>query len=76
MTLGATVKRLRKERQWTQDFLAEKSHLGRSYISLLELDRIHNPGAASIVHLAKAFDIHEDLLFKAAGFEALHERKM
>ena len=71
MTLGKTVKRLRKERRWTQDNLAEKSNLGRSYISLLELDRIQNPGVTSIVLLAKAFDIHEDVLCEAAGLKRL-----
>ncbi|MGG1678232.1 helix-turn-helix domain-containing protein [Neobacillus sp. NRS-1170] len=48
---GMTLRRLRKERDLSQEELAERSSLDRSYISLIERN-IKLPGFISILALA------------------------
>lgn len=38
--IGVTVKRLRREREWTQETLAEKSGVTQAYISAVEAGRV------------------------------------
>lgn len=71
MTLGAKIKHLRQTKQWTQAQLAVASGLKRSYISLLEIDKIPRPGVIPLVKLAQVFEVDEDVLFEAAGLKTL-----
>ncbi|WP_354670013.1 helix-turn-helix transcriptional regulator [Paenibacillus sp. BSR1-1] len=51
MDFGMTLRRLRKERNLSQEELAERSGLDRSYISLIERN-LKLPGFISILALA------------------------
>ncbi len=53
---GKVIKELRKTEQFSQEKLAEKSNLDRSYISLLECGH-KQPSLITIFQLAKAFNI-------------------
>lgn len=50
------MRRLRKERGWTQDYLAVHTGLGRPFISNLETGK-KEPCLRSIEILADAFDL-------------------
>lgn len=69
MSLGTRLKELRDERGWSQNTLATRAGLKRSYISLLEIDAIKSPGAQPVIKLARALEVDEDLLFEAAGMK-------
>lgn len=52
---GGTVRKLRKERGWTQEALAERADLDRSFLG--EIERGHAVSSLhTIVKLAKAFE--------------------
>jgi transcriptional regulator with XRE-family HTH domain len=53
---GEAIRELRKEKQISQEKLAEISNLDRSFISLLECGR-KQPSLITIFQIAKAFDI-------------------
>jgi transcriptional regulator with XRE-family HTH domain len=53
---GEVIRELRKESQISQEKLAERSNLDRSFISLLECGR-KQPSLITIFQLAKAFNI-------------------
>jgi transcriptional regulator with XRE-family HTH domain len=69
MSLGAKIKQLREERNMTQGDLSRVAELTRSYVSLLEINKIANPGSQAIVKLAKALGVSEDVLLDAAGIK-------
>ncbi len=56
LRFGKRVRRLRKERGWTQDYLAVHTGLGRPFISNLETGK-KEPCLRSIEILADAFDL-------------------
>lgn len=66
--LGTKIRELRESRLWTQNELAKRSGIGRSYISLLETDNLVKPSADYIVKLARAFNIRPEELYQAAGY--------
>lgn len=60
------IKKLRKEKKWSQLDLADKIGVGSHVISRYENGRI-TPSAESIIKLAEAFDVSTDyLLFENA----------
>ncbi len=54
---GAKLKRLREQRFWTREELAEKVGSHRDHIGRLERDEITNPRMATIRKLAAALEV-------------------
>ncbi len=65
---GKAIRRRRRELELSQDVLAEKAELHRTYISNLERGEI-NPTLENIVRLADALDISVARLFLDYGVE-------
>jgi transcriptional regulator with XRE-family HTH domain len=65
---GKAIRRRRRELDLSQDVLAEKAELHRTYISNLERGGI-NPTLENIVKLANALDISVARLFLDYGVE-------
>lgn len=55
--VGANCSRIRKERGWTQEELAERSGLSQQYISGLERGR-RNPTILTLFELAQALGVN------------------
>lgn len=53
--LAANMKRLRKERGWSQEALADEACLDRTYISGIER-KVKNPTIIVVERVAKAMD--------------------
>lgn len=68
MSLGSTLHRLRKERQYTLEDLGTRSGLHLSTISRLEDDQNPRVGAATLSKLAKALGVDVRLLYESAGW--------
>jgi transcriptional regulator with XRE-family HTH domain len=70
MTLGEKLRKLRKERGWKQQEVADRSGVSRPLISYLEQPRHSgtNPTAKTMLRLASVFDIEVEEFFKAAGY--------
>jgi transcriptional regulator with XRE-family HTH domain len=62
--LAERIKMLREARGWTQEQLAERSAMQRSYLADLELGR-RNPSVRTLVKVANAFDIAVPELLKS-----------
>jgi len=60
--LGARIKSLRTDRNWTQDELASRSSLSKSYLSRLE-EGERQPSLAAILSIATAFGLPLNELF-------------
>ena len=63
---GQRIRKLRKERGWTQVYLAEHTGLGSVYISQLEHGR-KEPGLRTIEVLAISFGLTPSQLLRAIG---------
>lgn len=68
MSLGKKLKELRAERGWTQSEVAKRSGLERGYLANLEIDGVAKPSADTFLKLARAFNIHPEELYEAAGY--------
>ena len=66
--LGMRIKFLRKERKWSQEFLALESGINKNYICDLENGR-RNPSLEILEKIADAFGISLEILFK--GIESI-----
>jgi transcriptional regulator with XRE-family HTH domain len=64
---GRNVARIRGERGFSQDTLAEKADLDRTYLSGIERG-VRNPGIKSVIRIARALGVGVDQLCK--GVEA------
>jgi len=62
-SFGKKLQKLRTDRNFSQEKLAEIAGFDRTYISLLERG-IRNPSLVNIVKLAKALNITPDKLLK------------
>jgi len=60
------LKELRKSRDWTQDFLAEKLGVSKSHVSEMETGK-KNPSAPMLDKIAKTFSLKVPELFEASG---------
>ena len=63
--VGRNLKRIRKERGWSQEELAFESGLHRTYISGIERG-VRNPTLRTMSILASALDVKPSQLLKAA----------
>jgi XRE family transcriptional regulator, regulator of sulfur utilization len=72
-SLAATIMALRRERQWSQERLAERAAIQRSYIADLERGE-RNPSVRTLVKLANAFDIGVAVLFQREGKSNVGQR--
>jgi transcriptional regulator with XRE-family HTH domain len=61
--LGAQLRQLRLERDFSQEYLAERAGLNYKYIGRIELARV-NPGADVLVRLARALTVPIGALFE------------
>jgi transcriptional regulator with XRE-family HTH domain len=55
-TIGANIRRLRKARDWSQERLADVSHVGQSYIGRLERGTV-NVSIGTLCELGKALEV-------------------
>lgn len=60
--LGNNIKRIRKEKEWTQEYLAEKAGISVPFMTQIELAR-KQPSLEVIEKIAKALDVPYDVLF-------------
>lgn len=68
MSLGKKLKELRAEREWTQQEVSDRAGINRGYYAQLEIDIVDNPSADVFLRLARAFNIHPEELYHAAGY--------
>ena len=54
--LGARVRQCREQKEWTQEVLAERAELDRSYIAGIEAG-LRNPSIKAIAKIARALDL-------------------
>lgn len=66
IALGAAIRTARKERGISQEELAHRSAIDRSYLSSVERGT-QNPGIVSILRLARAMEITATELFAEAA---------
>ena len=60
--LARRVVAARKRKRWTQQMLAERSQLPRSYVADLEGER-RNPSLRTLLRISNALDVALDELF-------------
>lgn len=65
VTLGETIRSLRKERGISQEELAHRSQVDRAYMSSIERGT-QNPGVMTIIRIAAGMNISVAEIFKAA----------
>jgi transcriptional regulator with XRE-family HTH domain len=56
MALGRRVRQLREAKGWTQETLAERANLDRSYIAGIEAG-LRNPSMKAVAKIARGFGI-------------------
>ena len=64
--LGARVKGLREAKSWTQEVLAERADLDRSYIAGIEAG-LRNPSVQAAAKLARGLGVTLSELFESVG---------
>ena len=63
IAFGQNVARIRNEREFSQDKLAEKADIDRTYVSGIERG-VRNPGIKVVIRLARALGVTVDALCK------------
>jgi transcriptional regulator with XRE-family HTH domain len=66
--LAAFIKKVRREKNLSQEKVADKAQLARSYISKLEDGKILTPSAMVLVKLSKGLDVSQETIFQEAGY--------
>jgi transcriptional regulator with XRE-family HTH domain len=66
IAFGRNVARIRDEREFSQDKLAEKADLDRTYLSGIERG-VRNPAIKVVIKLAKALNVTVDQLCKGVA---------
>ncbi len=64
--LGSNVKRLRESKMWTQEILAAKAGLDRSYVAGIEAG-LRNPSTKALAKIARALAVKLATLFEDLG---------
>jgi transcriptional regulator with XRE-family HTH domain len=64
--LGARVRRLREAKSWTQEVLAERADLDRSYIAGIEAG-LRNPSVKAAAKLARGLGVTLSELFESVN---------
>ena len=65
---GQAVRRMRQQRRWTQEFLAERTNLNRNFLSLVERGA-RSPTLNTVARLAKGLDMSIAELMYACQFD-------
>jgi transcriptional regulator with XRE-family HTH domain len=60
---GTTIRELRLERGWTQEQLAERAYLHRTYVAAIEAGK-RNVAIVNVVYLARAIGVAPGELFR------------
>jgi transcriptional regulator with XRE-family HTH domain len=55
-SVGARVRQCREERNWTQEILAERAELDRSYIAGIEAG-LRNPSIKAVARIARGLNL-------------------
>ena len=63
-TVGSIIKRYRLAKGLTQEEVADRGGLERSYVNQLENDRVANPGRAVLAKLARGLGERPDIFFE------------
>jgi transcriptional regulator with XRE-family HTH domain len=63
MSIGKQIKSYRKQKGFTQEGLAMKANISRSYLADVERDR-YNPSLDTLTRIAAALEIESGLLLK------------
>ena len=66
VSFGRNVARIRSERGFSQDKLAEKADLDRTFVSGIERG-VRNPGIKTVLRIAKALNASLDELCKGVA---------
>lgn len=64
--IGARVRECREKRQWTQEDLAERAELDRSYIAGIEAG-LRNPSIKAVAKIARGLDLSLAELLESVG---------
>lgn len=64
--LGSKVKQLRESKEWTQEILAAKAGLDRSYVAGIEAG-LRNPSTKALAKLARALGVALADLFEGVA---------
>lgn len=62
-TVGRNIRRIREQRALSQEQLAEKCQLHRTYVSGIERGT-RNPSLQNLLKIARALDVHPSILFR------------
>lgn len=68
MELGAKLKELRAERNWTQNELSKRAGIARTNLASIETGKVRNPATDTLLKLAHACNIRPEELYQAAGY--------
>lgn len=64
--LGRNVRRLRESKRWTQENLAQRAAMDRSYLAGIEAG-LRNPSTKALAKLARACGVGISTLFEGVG---------
>lgn len=64
--LGWRVRQLREAKGWTQEILAGRAELDRSYVAGIEAG-LRNPSTKALARIARALGIKLSVLFEGVG---------
>lgn len=77
MKLGTFIKQIRIEKGISQEEVAVKAGLARSYISKLEDNKHKNPSAMVLVKLSNGLGVSYESILEAAGYlESINENNL
>jgi transcriptional regulator with XRE-family HTH domain len=65
-SLGARLRQCREEQQWTQEQLAERAELDRSYIAGIEAG-LRNPSIKAMMKIARGLGVTLSDLLRTVG---------
>src|SRR3954471_17237393 len=69
--IGPTIRRLRQERELSQETLAASAHVSSGYLSKLERGVYKQPSFEVLSRIATALQIPVEEMYRAAGIEHL-----